>query len=454
MSEKYIVAIIGGAVAGSEAARQLSEKGIRCVVFEQNALPYGKMEIGLPKWHFKLRDRQEQMINEKLNRDLVHFVPNTRLGRDIDIHDLIDNWKFSAVLLAIGAWRDRPLPIQGINDFIDKGLLYQSQVTEWFNFCHDPNYRGPQYTIPYKNVFVIGGGLASLDIMKIVVIRQILQRLQEKGIKYDALRLEKIGVPKSLLQLGVTWEELEIESPTLIVRSALEEMPLTPIPEDAGPQLIEKAKATRRKMIAKLQEKFPFKLVTNYQAVDKIVENGRLAGLELQKTKSENGDISLIPGTETKIKSELVIASIGSIPEPLPGIPMNGEIFDVVDFNSGKINMFHNVFALGNAVTGRGNIRQSMLHSKQVTETIVDQYLSTNDDDYAKIFEARNEQAERRVTFILEAIKEQPALTTQEKEIIMERVAALQDKAGYSGDFDAWIRAHLPARLEKMVGFE
>ncbi len=51
---KHIVAIFGGAVSGSEAAYQLAEKGIRTVVFDQNALPYGKIEDGLPKWHVKL----------------------------------------------------------------------------------------------------------------------------------------------------------------------------------------------------------------------------------------------------------------------------------------------------------------------------------------------------------------------------------------------------------------
>ncbi len=454
MNEKYFVAIFGGAVAGSEAARKLAEKGIPSVVFEQNALPYGKLEVGLPKWHFKLRDRQEKLINEKLKHELIYFVPHTRLGRDLDIQNLLDEWKFSAILLAIGAWRDRPIPIDGIDAFIGKGLLYQSQITQWFNFCHDPQYKGPQYFIPYRNLAVLGGGLASLDIIKIVVIRQVLQRLQEKGITYDALRLEKNGVPKSLEQLGITFESLKIEPPTLYVRSSLEEMPLVPLPENATKEQQEAANATRKKLINKLQEKFPFKLANNFQAIDKVDDGDRLTGLVLQKTKSVNGNIELIPGTETQVETELVIGSIGAIPEPLPGIPMKGEIFDVVDYESGKINHFPNVFALGNAVTGRGNIRQSMKHSKQITETIIDNYLSLDEEDYGKIFEARNKQAEHRVNFILQSIEENKPLTGQEIRTILDRIANLQERAGYSGDFDAWIQAHLPVRLEKMVDFE
>ncbi len=454
MRKKHIVAIFGGAVAGSEAAIQLAEKGIPSVVFEQNALPYGKLEIGLPKWHFKLRDRQEKIINEKLSHEQVEFVPLVRLGKDVRIDEIIENWKFSAVLLAIGAWRDRPLPIDGIDDYVGKGLLYQSKVTKWFNLCHDPEYEGPQYTVPYKNVAVIGGGLASLDIIKIVVIRQVLQRLQEKGIRYDALRLEKLGVPQSLKKLGITYASLHIEPPTLYVRTPLEEMPLVPLPENATEAQQQAANATRKKLIAKLQEKFPFKLVNNMQAVQKIVERDKLTGLIFQKTESRDGEIHLIAGSEMPVTTELVIGSIGAIPEPLPGIPMKGEIFDVVDFNSGKINHFANVFALGNAVTGRGNIRQSMLHSKQVTETIIDNYLSVDEEDYAKIFEARNEQAEKRVSFIIQSIMDQSPLTAEEIKNIEQRVAELQNKAGYYGDFTAWIQTHLPQRLEKQVHFE
>jgi flavin-dependent dehydrogenase len=71
----HLIAIFGGAVSGAEAAYQLSQRGIESVVFDQNILPYGKIEDGLPKWHAKLRDQEEEKINQKLNHELIHFVP-------------------------------------------------------------------------------------------------------------------------------------------------------------------------------------------------------------------------------------------------------------------------------------------------------------------------------------------------------------------------------------------
>ncbi|APF19753.1 hypothetical protein Calab_0209 [Caldithrix abyssi DSM 13497] len=445
MSHK-IVAIIGGAVAGSEAAGRLAERGIHSVVFEQNSLPYGKLEFGLPKWHARLRDRQEELVDKKLDNPYVQFVPNTKLGRDFQIAELLKDWPFSAILLALGAWRDRPLPVEGINDYIDKGLLYMTEVTNWFNQCHDPNYSGPNYIMPYKNVLVIGGGLASIDMIKIVALRQVVQRLYDFGIDADVLQLERKGIFQALNEFGLTFERLNIEPPKLIVRRSVEELPLTVLPENPTQEQLEKAAETRRKLIEKLKEKFPFELVERHHLKDMIVKDGQLRGLVFVEKGKQEKIVS--------IETELVISAIGSIPEPLPGIPMKGEIYDVEDPQTGKIRGLERVFALGNAVTGKANIRQSMLHSKQVTEFIVDEYLSVDSDDYARLFEERSKLADRRVDALLQKLEDQPQVTDRQLRQIKDEVKRLQEKVGYDGHYRQWIKRHLPARLEHLKGKE
>jgi flavin-dependent dehydrogenase len=59
---QHLVVIVGGAVAGSEGAFQLTQRGVLCVVVEQNGRPYGKVEDGLPRWHEKLRLQEEKKI--------------------------------------------------------------------------------------------------------------------------------------------------------------------------------------------------------------------------------------------------------------------------------------------------------------------------------------------------------------------------------------------------------
>lgn len=446
MKPAHFIAIFGGAVAGSEAAAELVKRNIHVVVFEQNALPYGKLETGLPKWHDKLRDKQEAVIDEKLNLSLISFVPLTRLGRDIEFQEMLKDWPFSAVLLAIGAWRDRPLGIAGVDRFIGKGLVYQNPLVHWFNYNHDPNYRGAQLEIP-DGTMIIGGGLASLDMAKIVVIETVRKALEARGIKTDALTLEHKGVADFLKENGLSMDALGLKGCTMITRGGIADMPLNVIADDASPEEIAKAVQTRQKILAKLVEKFPFKIVEYRQAVDVIEESGRLSGLVLAPMRTEKGQFLRVDGPNVTVHAPLFVSAIGSIPENIPGIPMVGEIYDVEDINTGKIRGYNNVFALGNAVTGRGNIRQSQLHSRQVSESIVDQYLVWQPEDYQEIFTGAEQRVDQRVGSILEQITRQEPIPAEAMDRIYERIRELQVRAGYHGDYRHWIKEHLPARL-------
>jgi NADPH-dependent glutamate synthase beta subunit-like oxidoreductase len=121
----HFVAVIGGAIAGSVAAEILADNGIHVVVIEQNKRPYGKIEDGLPRWHLEQRQQEYSRIDARLRKPGVFFLPCTKLGRDLDFQDLCDNWGFSTVILANGAWRDRELGIRGAEEFVDKGFRFR-----------------------------------------------------------------------------------------------------------------------------------------------------------------------------------------------------------------------------------------------------------------------------------------------------------------------------------------
>ena len=81
----HCVAVIGGAVAGAEVAGTLASRGVEVAVFEQNPRPYGKIEDGLPRWHVALREKEYEAIGENLSKPGVHFVPRTRIGKDVSL---------------------------------------------------------------------------------------------------------------------------------------------------------------------------------------------------------------------------------------------------------------------------------------------------------------------------------------------------------------------------------
>src|SRR4029453_11358241 len=97
----------GGAAGGAGAAGVLAARGIPAVVFEQNPRPFGKIEDGLPRWHVKLRKKEYETINARLERPGVYFVPNTKIGRDVGFDELANQGGFSAGVLAPRARRGR-----------------------------------------------------------------------------------------------------------------------------------------------------------------------------------------------------------------------------------------------------------------------------------------------------------------------------------------------------------
>src|SRR6201997_1435869 len=121
----HFVAVIGGAISGSVAAEILADNGIRVAVFEQNTRPYGKIEDGLPRWHVEQRKEEYGRIDARRKKPNVYFIPCTKLGRDFDLPQLLQ-WGFSAVILAIGAWRDRELGVPEAEQYVDKGRVYQN----------------------------------------------------------------------------------------------------------------------------------------------------------------------------------------------------------------------------------------------------------------------------------------------------------------------------------------
>ena len=190
----HFAAIVGGAIAGSVAREVFADHGIKVLVIEQNDRPYGKIEDGLPRWHLEQRKQEYRRIDARLNKPGVFFLPRTKLGRDLDFQDLSTNRGFSVVVLANGAWRDRELGIPGAEEFIGKGLVYQNPFLYWYNHRNEEGYIGPRYQSP-EEAEVVGGGLASIRVVKVLQLENNERALRAHGVQTDVYELEKKGIP-------------------------------------------------------------------------------------------------------------------------------------------------------------------------------------------------------------------------------------------------------------------
>jgi NADPH-dependent glutamate synthase beta subunit-like oxidoreductase len=453
-SKNHYVAIIGGSVAGSEAASILAEKGYKVVVFDQNELPYGKLEDGLPMWHAKLRDRQEDAIDEKLDKPNIQYIPLVQIGKDVPFDELVNDWGFSAVILANGAWDDRQLPLERIHNTIGDNLVYQNPFLYWFNHKHEPNYNGPVYKIK-NNAVVLGGGLASVDVMKIIMMELVMEGLQKKGIKTDVFTLEKKGVKEILDQNGLTLDDIGVKPATLVYRRAAEDMPLAQ-PSDDTPEKIEKARQTSKKLIEKYIEKFLFNFEPQAVVEDEIFEGDDFKGLVFRRMDITDG--KLTPTDETfEIKTGFVIGSIGSIPKKMEGLHYDGERLKMdSDY---KVHGYDNVFALGNAITGKGNIMSSKKHGREMTARIIDEHLDDlldlfNTDALEEKVKLHNKAIEDRIgkqiTGIEKSILAHSIITESEEKCLLDKTSQLNEEHDFS-TYKRWIKEHKPIRLETLL---
>ncbi|UCF37235.1 MAG: hypothetical protein JSU96_21020, partial [Acidobacteriota bacterium] len=351
---------------------------------------------------------------------------------------------FSAILLAVGAWKDRPLAVPGIDEYQDRGFYYQNPFVSWFNQKHDPNFEGSQMEI-VDDAIVVGGGLASLDVVKILMIETTLEALRNRGVEADFFALEKKGIPKVLASLGLKWEDLNLKGCTLYYRRRAKDMPLVPLDDNADEARLAKAEVVREKLLDNFLSKFLFRFEPCTLPVEKIVEGERLAGLVLRRTEVRDGRARELPGTDFEVRSPLVISSIGSLPDHLPDLEMDGNFFQVSDPETGKLDPFENVFALGNAVTGRGNIRDSRIHAQRVAQFVMDSFLEWKEDDYAALQAAGEESEVDRI------LQERCLKTVDELQEILSWVADRQRRVGYDGNYQSWVERHMPVRLESMT---
>ncbi len=444
---RHVMAVVGGATAGSEIARILAQRGACVIVIEQNPRPYGKIEDGLPRWHAKQRRDEYELIDERLDHPDINYIPLTRLGRDISFEELRTTWGLSGIVLTHGAWRDRPFPVEGADRFVDNGLVYQNPLIYWFNHYLEKTYDGPRYQLT-PGAIVVGGGLASIDVVKVLQIENTLTALTAQGISEDMIRLEREGIEPVLAQHNLKWSDLGVAPCKLYYRRRVLDMPLSDIPPNAPPKRADALKAARAKILDKAQRKYLFEFQELSVPTGLVVEHDKMVGVQFGRTELVDGQVRLAGGQSESVRGKMTISSIGSIPEPIQGIPQKGEVYTYIDSKSGLlIDGPTSVFAAGNVLTGKGNIKDSLESGTEIGIRIAEAYLGLSEEQIDLVAGAKK-AAEESGNRIADAIDSRPKLTSDAIEAILARVRNRQREVGYDGDFRSWIKKVTPQDLQ------
>jgi NADPH-dependent glutamate synthase beta subunit-like oxidoreductase len=446
-NSRHVIAVVGAATAGSEIARVLAERGVLVIVFEQNPRPYGKIEDGLPRWHVKQRKDEYEEINKRLDHPNVAYVPLTRMGRELEFEELRTGWGITGVVLTHGAWRDRPFPVEGADQFVDKGLVYQNPLIYWFNHYPERAYSGPRYELK-PGTIVVGGGLASIDVVKVLQIEMALAALAARGIREDMLRLEREGLEPVLTTHKLKWADLGVQPCKLFYRRRVIDMPLSDIPPDAPPKRAESLRMARNKILEKAMRKYLFEFQELRAPTGLLLEGEKMVGVRFNRTEVADGRVRTLDSPVEAARGELTISSIGSIPEPVAGIPQKGEVYTYVNEKIGLLlDGPTAVFAAGNVLTGKGNIKDSLESGTEVATRVAEAYLGLSGEEVA-LAEGARRAAQEKAEQIADVLGSRPKLAPEEVEKIVHRLRERQEAVGYAGTYRDWIAKVTPADLQ------
>ncbi len=188
------IAIVGSGPAGLTVAEDLIKKGHHATIFEAWPEAGGVLVYGIPS--FKLDKQVVQLKVQDLEEAGVKFVTNTRIGEEITVDDLLD--QYDAVFLGTGAGVEASMDIPG------EKLNNVYKATEFLIRANVPADMLPEgrQQKPWvgRRVAVIGGGDTAVDCARSAI------RLggEEVTIVYRRTETE---MPGNKIERGVCLEE-------------------------------------------------------------------------------------------------------------------------------------------------------------------------------------------------------------------------------------------------------
>ena len=364
-------AIVGSGPAGMYAADALLKSAPDCKVdvFEKYPAPYGLIRYGVAPDHYKTRNTSRQFART-FEEDAVGFYGNVEIGKDISLSELKDN--YDAVILAMGAYNDRKL---GINGEDLNGVYGACAFVGWYN--GHPEFADLDPLLDKDGVAVIGIGNVALDVCRVLsktrtehdnsdICNYALQAIETSPIK----SLHMFG-RRGPIEAGFTPKELgeirELEKCAAIVDA-------TQLPDEVKDDFEGRTKGIKEKNLKILKELAgqdkPEKTVkmhlTFFASPKEILGGERVEGIRLEKTKIVDGR-AVSTGDTFDVPCGTVVTAIGYHTLPPEGVPLDG---GTVANDRGRVEP--GVYVVGWAKRGpSGTIPTNGPDSRDVVELVL-----------------------------------------------------------------------------------
>jgi len=265
------VAIIGGGPAGLAAAYQLRRRGHGATIFEERAQTGGMMRYGIPGYRTP-RDVLDGETNRIIDMG-VEVRTGVRVGTHVQLADL--EKEFDAILLAIGAWSGRALPVPGADA---TNCITGVAFLEAFN-------DGRLKTVAGK-VIVVGGGDTSIDVASVARRLGHIKNSPEKD-------------RPEMVVLGHTAHDVI----DIAAREGADVLLMSRQP-------IEKMNAAKHEVDDALREGVS---IRGSVAPVEVIKgpDGRAVAMKIAKVDYSSGKAVLVEGSEEEIPCDLIVSAIG-----------------------------------------------------------------------------------------------------------------------------------------------
>lgn len=343
---KMRLAIVGAGPAGIYAADLLlkaeREFAVEIDLFEQLPAPYGLVRYGVSPDHPRikgiinaLRDVLDRAGSGETGDDTIRYFGNVRYGQDVTLADLKRH--YHAVIFSTGAIRDAALAIPGIDA---EGSYGAADFVSWFDGHPDVPRTWP---LEAQSVGVVGNGNVALDISRMLIKHaedllsteipanvhagleknpieelHLFGRRGPKYVKFTPLELRELGEVRDVDMViderdfafdDAFADEVLVKNKQVIVMTRIMDKWRD---EQRAREAGEVAPASRR-----LHLHFWSK------PVEVVVEDGRVAGLKIERTAPDGQGGIVDTGEFEIVPIQSIYRAVGYYGSPLEEIPFD-----------------------------------------------------------------------------------------------------------------------------------
>lgn len=157
------VAIVGSGPAAFYTVAALIEAAPDCSVdiIERLPTPFGLIRYGVAPDHEHTKNVMKAYTRTALSPQ-VRFFGNVEVGSNVSLDEL--RGMYDAVVLAVGAARDRPLGVPGDDK---SGVIGSASFVGWYN--GHPDFTDLAPNLATKGIVIVGQGNVAIDIARVLV---------------------------------------------------------------------------------------------------------------------------------------------------------------------------------------------------------------------------------------------------------------------------------------------